>query len=232
MQPWSRDSQKIPPQFRTRGDFFALRHIVGTDLVRFFHNWARFGARTDGTLARTAGGVPAGKMKTRDAIRHFMAGLLAFVIAGTAAPSFAATASDLFADGNRLFREDLYWAALLRYNEAAEAGMDTPLLHYNTGVAHYKAQQHNRARMSLEKAAAYGPLAPVAHYNLGLNAYAAGAYEEAMGWFRRAASQQERKDIARLSRQAMGRLRETRAEEEPAIVARTVVREAYQFTNF
>ena len=50
----------------------------------------------------------------------------------------AATAGELFADGNRLFRDDLYWAALLRYRQAGEAGMDTPLLHYNTGVAHYK----------------------------------------------------------------------------------------------
>jgi tetratricopeptide (TPR) repeat protein len=171
-------------------------------------------------------------MKTSEAIRQLMAGLLALVIVGTAAPSFAATASELFADGNRLFREDLYWAALLRYNEAAEAGMDTPLLHYNTGVAHYKAQQYDRARMSLEKAAAYGPLAPVAHYNLGLNAYAAGAYDEAMGWFRQSANQEARKDIARLSRRAMSRLRETRAEEAPVIVARSVVRQEYQFTNF
>jgi tetratricopeptide (TPR) repeat protein len=171
-------------------------------------------------------------MKIREAIRHFMAGLVALTIVGAAAPAVAATASDLFEDGNRLFREDLYWAALLRYREAADAGMDTPLLHYNTGVAHYKAQQYDRARLSLEKAAKYGPLSPVAHYNLGLNAYAAGALEEAMDWFRRAASQDDRKDIARLARKAMGRLRDTRAEEAPVIVARTVVREEYEFTNF
>ena len=171
-------------------------------------------------------------MKTREAIRHFISGLMALAIVGAATPAFAATASELFEEGNRLFREDLYWAALLRYGEAADAGMDTPLLHYNTGVAHYKAQQYNRARLSLEKAASYDPLSPIAHYNLGLNAYAAGAYEEAMRWFRRAAAQDERKDIARLSRKAMSRLRETRAEEEPVIVAGPVVREEYQFTNF
>ena len=171
-------------------------------------------------------------MKTREAIRYFMAGVVALAIVGAATPAFAATASELFEDGNRLFREDLYWAALLRYGEAADAGMNTPLLHYNTGVAHYKAQQYDRARLSLEKAASYGPLSPIAHYNLGLNAYAAGAYEEAMGWFRRAASQEDRKDIAGLARKAMSRLRETRAEEDPVIVARTVVREEYEFTNF
>jgi tetratricopeptide (TPR) repeat protein len=171
-------------------------------------------------------------MKTSKAIRHLMASLVALTIVGAATPTFAATASELFEEGNRLFREDLYWAALLRYREAAEAGMDTPLLHYNTGVSHYKAQQYDRARISLEKAAAYGPLAPIAQYNLGLNAYAAGAYEEAMDWFRRAASQDSRKDVAKLARRAMNQLRETRAEVEPVIVARTVAQEEYEFTNF
>jgi len=32
------------------------------------------------------------------------------------------SAQDLFDDGNRLFRDDLYWAALLRYEQASEAG--------------------------------------------------------------------------------------------------------------
>ena len=33
----------------------------------------------------------------------------------------ALSASEIFADGNRLFRDDLYWAALLRYRQAYEA---------------------------------------------------------------------------------------------------------------
>ncbi|MGB5628875.1 MAG: hypothetical protein WBM57_05885, partial [Woeseiaceae bacterium] len=61
----------------------------------------------------------------------------------------AMTAEQYFADGNRLFRDDLYWAALLRYQQAADEGLDTPLLHYNTGIAHYRAGQHIRARVSL-----------------------------------------------------------------------------------
>ena len=62
---------------------------------------------------------------------------------GTAA---AMSAEELFRDGNRLFRDDLYWAALLRYEQAAEAGLDTALLHYNTGVAHYKASACRKRR--------------------------------------------------------------------------------------
>ncbi len=121
-------------------------------------------------------------------------------------PAVAATVSELFADGNRLFRDDLYWAALLRYREAAEAGMDTPLLHYNMGVAHYRAKQHARARDSLQKAATYGPLTPISHYNLGLNAYAMGDIDGALRWFRRARDQEQRRDISRLARQAIRQL--------------------------
>ncbi|MGI9223683.1 MAG: hypothetical protein ACR2QX_04330, partial [Woeseiaceae bacterium] len=95
----------------------------------------------------------------------------------------AMSAQDLFDDGNRLFRDDLYWAALLRYEQAGDAGMNTPLLHYNAGVAHYKAGQHIRARESLKKAARSSGLEPLAHFNLGLNAYAAGDPNEALRWF-------------------------------------------------
>ena len=88
------------------------------------------------------------------------------------------SAQQLFDDGNRLFRDDLYWAALLRYDQAEEAGMDTALLHYNAGIAHYKAGQHIRARESLEKATRSSALRPRAQFSLGMNAYAFGDIEE------------------------------------------------------
>ena len=152
----------------------------------------------------------------------------------TAAPSqvFGATASELFADGNRLFRDDLYWAALLRYRQAAEAGMDTPLLHYNTGVAHYKAGQHVRARESLERASTYGPLAPISHYNLGLNAYTVGNYDEALDWFRRARDQQQREDISELATRAIRQLQSTVAATSPPAVDTVVAERERKFTNF
>lgn len=131
----------------------------------------------------------------------------------------AATASELFADGNRLFRDDLYWAALLRYREAAEAGMDTPLLHYNTGVAHYRAKQHARARESLQQAATYGPLTPISHYNLGLNAYAMGDVDGALRWFRQARDQQQRRDISRLARRAIRQLQDEVEASAPVTIA-------------
>jgi tetratricopeptide (TPR) repeat protein len=128
---------------------------------------------------------------------------LVCLLAGTTAA--AMSADELFRDGNRLFRDDLYWAALLRYEQAAEAGMDSPLLHYNTGVAHYKAGQHIRARESLQKATRSPSLRQLAHYNLGLNAYAAGDNEEALRWFRYARDQGASEEISGLARTAIAR---------------------------
>ena len=99
-----------------------------------------------------------------------LAALLAAATLLLAAASRAATPSGYFEDGNRLLDDDLYYAALLRYRQAADAGFDTPLLHFNSGVAHYRAGQHVRAREAFMRALAAPGLEPLAQYNLGLNA--------------------------------------------------------------
>ncbi|MEM6512285.1 MAG: tetratricopeptide repeat protein [Pseudomonadota bacterium] len=132
---------------------------------------------------------------------------------------FADTARNYFEDGNRLFRDDLYWAALLRYQQALDAGLGTPRLHYNMGVTHYRAGQYRRARASLEKAAQSPQLAPLAHYNLGLNAWRAGNNDDAMRFLRRARTQNQNNQVARLARRAMARL-ETVEEVEEAVSER------------
>ena len=146
------------------------------------------------------------------------ASLLAAVFCLVLPAQAVADAASSFADGNRLFRDDLYWAALLRYREAADAGLDTPLLHFNTGVAHYKARQHDRARESLLKAAASPQLRVISHYNLGLNAYAAGDPDEALGWFRRARDQQEDETIREYATAAIGRINAQMRTEDPVLV--------------
>ena len=144
----------------------------------------------------------------------------------------AATASEMFAEGNRLFRDNLFWAALLRYRQAGEAGMDTPLLHYNTGVAHYKAQQYERARESLLQSSRYGPLRPVSHYNLGLNAYAQGDVDDALRFFRRARDQQQRGDISTLARRAITRLNRELALADAIELPAAVRERERKFTHF
>jgi hypothetical protein len=158
--------------------------------------------------------------------------LVCLCAGGTAA---AMSAEELFKDGNRLFRDDLYWAALLRYRQAAEAGMDTPLLHYNAGVAHYKAGQHIRARESLENAARSPSLRQLAHYNLGLNAYAAGDSEEALRWFRQARDQGGNEQVSNLARRAIARIRRGQREEDPVYqhaVAEQKARDLFDFSYF
>ena len=152
--------------------------------------------------------------------------LLAFacVVALSSAPiAQAMTADEAFADGNRLFRDDLYWAALLRYQQAADAGMSSPLLDYNIGVAHYKARQYLRAREYLMKAARSPALSLISQYNLGLTAYANGEDAEALRWFRTTRDQDQNRRIRRLSNRAIERIRDERinpvAEVEPVEVA-------------
>ncbi len=144
--------------------------------------------------------------------------VLAAVLCLVAPTAAVADANATFQDGNRLFRDDLYWAALLRYREAADAGMDTSLLHFNTGVAHYKAGQHIRARESLTRAAADPALQAISYFNLGLNAYAANNREEALDWFRRARDQQGNEKIHELAGVALTRVREEQRETDPVIV--------------
>ena len=119
----------------------------------------------------------------------------AFLCLAPLPPAAAMSAYDAFQDGNRLFRDDLYWAALLRYRQAEDAGLSTPLLHYNTGVAHYRAGQHIRARTSLLIALQEPGLRVVSQYNLGLNVYAAGDADDALNWFRQARDQEENETI-------------------------------------
>ncbi|MDH3616098.1 MAG: hypothetical protein OEQ90_06460 [Gammaproteobacteria bacterium] len=147
----------------------------------------------------------------------FLAGsLLLFTALGLLAPDQSAsamTAEQYFQDGNRLFRDDLYWAALLRYRQAAEEGLDSTVLHYNSGIAHYRAMQHIRARESLQKALSDPTLRVAAQYNLGLNAYAAGNTEEALRWFRLVRDQATNKKLQTFAVVAISRIRA--AEEEP-----------------
>ena len=142
------------------------------------------------------------------------------------------TAYEAFEDGNRLFRDDLYWAALLRYRQAGEAGMDSPLLHFNSGVAHYRAGQHIRSRTSLLKSAQSSSLRVLSHYNLGLNAYAAGDIEDALNWFRQARDQEEKVQIRRLAIIAISRLQAEKKAADPVLVRARKRSEKKPLTSF
>lgn len=151
-------------------------------------------------------------MVTRFHSPVWLALLAAFTLLAATHDASAMTAEQYFADGNRLFRDDLYWASLLRYRQAADEGLSTPLLHYNMGVAHYRAGQHVRARASLQRALADPALRVAAHYNLGLNAYELGAIDEALRWFRLARDQQSNAKLQAYAVVAISRIRNAQAE--------------------
>ena len=134
--------------------------------------------------------------------------ITAVVIAAIPQSANAISAEQYFGDGNRLARDQLHWAALMRYQQAAEQGMESPLLHYNIGVTHYHAGQHERANEELLRALDNPRLVTVTHYNLGLNAYAQGDNEAALRWFRLARDQQEDKKIRSFAVVAISRIRD------------------------
>lgn len=171
-------------------------------------------------------------MKNPGSIAAALVSAIAVLMLALPLTAGAATASELFADGNRLFRDRLYWAALLRYQQASVAGMDTPLLHYNSGVAHYRAQQYESATESLIAASRYAPLEAISHYNLGLTAYASDDFSGALRWFRLAAEQEERKDIRRLAQRAIAKLDRELRQSDPADVPEPVRERERRFTNF
>jgi len=148
------------------------------------------------------------------------------------ASAFALAANELFADGNRLFRDDLYWAALLRYKQAGEAGMNSSVLHYNTGIAHYKAGQHIRARESLVKASRSIRLEPAAHYNLGLNALALDDTDEALRWFRKARDQDRERKVRSLAIKAINRIELAAAEVSVADMIAEAEQKEKEATSF
>jgi hypothetical protein len=141
------------------------------------------------------------------------------------------TAGDYFEDGNRLYRDDLYYAALLRYRQANESGLDTPLLHYNMGVAYYRAQQFTRARESLLRALDSPTLKYGAQYSLGLNAYALGDNDEALRWFRLARDQNQNEKLANYARIAISRIHEQQVVPDPVLVRAEEKRRKREFSH-
>ena len=113
----------------------------------------------------------------------------------------AQTAAELMSEGNQLVRSGIYRTALLRYREAAAAGLDSGLLHYNLGVVHYELQDFAASADEFARAAADPALAALASYNRGLALEASGNAAAASDAFRAAA---DVADDRRLRRAAEG----------------------------
>jgi tetratricopeptide (TPR) repeat protein len=115
-------------------------------------------------------------------------------------------AEALFREANGLFRSGIYNTALARYREAAAAGLDTPLLHYNVGVVSYKLGQYEEAERSFRRAQASSDLAALAAYNLGLTYRRLGHRSDAEAAFRLAARSSGNRELANLASRAASSL--------------------------
>ena len=139
-----------------------------------------------------------------------------------AAPVLAQSdAAALFRDGNSLVRSGVYRTALLRYREAAAAGLDTPLLHYNLGVVYYRLSRYSEAATEFQAAAGDPNLAALASYNLGLVRRAAGDDAAAEAAFDMAADRADRRDLRRLAQRAAASVNARAAETETETRPRT-----------
>ncbi len=120
----------------------------------------------------------------------------------TTGAAFAQSAAELFAEGNALVRSGVYRTALLRYREAAAAGFDTPLLHYNVGVVYYELGEFAAAAEEFARATAAPELRALASYNRGLVLRAAGDPAAAALSFQAAADSADDRDLRRLAASA------------------------------
>ncbi|HEY3516526.1 MAG TPA: hypothetical protein VGL98_05715, partial [Gammaproteobacteria bacterium] len=107
-------------------------------------------------------------------MRHSKSMMLLAFAACWGREAAAQTAAELMAEGNQLVRSGIYRTALLRYREAAAAGLDNGLLHYNLGVVHYELGDFAESADEFARAASDPALAALASYNRGLALKAGG----------------------------------------------------------
>ena len=73
-----------------------------------------------------------------------------------------------FDEGVSHFRNDELRKALGAFQRARDAGMDTPKLHFNMALTHYKLRNYDRAETALESLADTSGFDAMARYHLGL----------------------------------------------------------------
>lgn len=149
-------------------------------------------------------------MHPRNSILRLLACCWIALAATTVAAQPAGSA--LLQTGNTLFRSGQYAEARDRYEEALATGLDTPLLHYNLGVAYYRLGNFQKAELALMRAAEDPTLAALATYNLGLATLAAGWPEVAASRFESVASLTSDRRLIGLADRALASLMESREE--------------------
>jgi len=113
--------------------------------------------------------------------------VLGSALALWAATSLEASARSTNEEGNRLYRQKKYAAALKRYTAAQLEAPDEPRLHYNLGNVFFRQGEPEKARDEYARALASADarLDPSAVYNLGNTFLAQQKFHEAVSAYQR-----------------------------------------------
>lgn len=106
-----------------------------------------------------------------------------------------------------------YRQAVAQFQEAREAGYDTPALHFNLGVSFFRLGRLDSAVAAFRRAAETPEMGAPAAYNLGRIARDRGQLESAIRWLEQAA---ERAGTQAVADRALAALRELDTKPEPA----------------
>jgi hypothetical protein len=136
-----------------------------------------------------------------------IAGILTFSAPANA--QVGLDAGSLFREGNSLAKSGLYHAALLRYREAAAAGVDSSIYHYNIGVVYYRLGRYAEASEQLRIASLDPDLAAIATYNLGLVELANDNDADAALAFQSVVTMGADRELRRSARAMLARLERT-----------------------
>ena len=141
---------------------------------------------------------------------HLRAFCLAAVLASFAclAPPLAgaAEAGAHFDEAVKAFRAGDYDAALRRFLQARESGLDTPGLHYNLGVTYYRLRRYAEAESAFQSLARDPQWRALARYNLGLTAQRTGDARLARVYFDQAHRATTDPNLRQLASVALERL--------------------------
>lgn len=145
--------------------------------------------------------------------------LLMAVLAAALGAARADTASD-WQQGQEAWNRADYAAALLHFQSARDAGLDSAAVHYNIAVSQYRLERYEDAAESFALIArGFPPMRALAEYNLGLTAEKRGDADGARGHYLAAHAQAA--DDPKLRVLASRRLRALESDEVPPASAWT-----------
>ena len=129
-------------------------------------------------------------------------------------PVWAQTRSEAFAAASQAFNDGDYLSALAYFEDAREAGVHGPAVHYNIAVCHYRLENYAQAEMAFRSVAnRYPNMRALAQYNLGLVLLRQNRESEARSSFEQARQSGADEKVVELATAMLRRLDPSR---EPA----------------